>query len=154
MQACIQSAVADAVAQEMARQKAAALSPAEQEKAQLDEREAALLAREQALVEREMRSFAREQLSRRKLPEALLDALCCQNEECCMESLNRVEQAFRTAVQEGVVEAVDGTLVPVQADSVCLHGDNPHAVAFAQKLRQALSAAGVAVVDLKEVLDR
>lgn len=57
-------------------------------------------------------------------------------------------------VQEGVVEAVDGTLVPVQADSVCLHGDNPHAVAFAQKLRQALSAAGVAVVDLKEVLDR
>ena len=108
MQACIQSAVADAVAQEMARQKAAALSPAEQEKAQLDEREAALLAREQALVEREMRSFAREQLARRKLPEALLDALCCQNEECCMESLNRVEQAFRTAVQEGVVERMRG----------------------------------------------
>ncbi len=104
MQACIRQAVA----QEMARQKVAALSPAEQEKMQQDEREAALLAREQALTEREMRSFAREQLALRKLPEALLDALCCLNEERCLESLNRVEQAFRTAVQEGVVERMRG----------------------------------------------
>lgn len=57
-------------------------------------------------------------------------------------------------VTEGVVEAVDGTVVPVQADSVCLHGDNPHAVAFAEKLRAALSLNGVEVADLRTVLGR
>ena len=57
-------------------------------------------------------------------------------------------------VKDGVVEAVDGTLVPVQADSVCLHGDNPHAVAFAARLRRELEAAGVQVADLKTVLGR
>ncbi|MBE5784770.1 MAG: LamB/YcsF family protein [Clostridiales bacterium] len=57
-------------------------------------------------------------------------------------------------VKEGVVVAADGTVVPVQADSVCLHGDNPHAVAFAEKLRHALAQEGVAVTDLRTVLER
>ncbi|HMN56709.1 MAG TPA: 5-oxoprolinase subunit PxpA, partial [Ottowia sp.] len=32
-------------------------------------------------------------------------------------------------VREGVVEAVDGSLAPVRADSICVHGDSPGAVA-------------------------
>ncbi len=53
-------------------------------------------------------------------------------------------------VKEGVVEAVDGTLVPVKADTVCIHGDNPHAVAFAAKLRAALEREGVEIANLAE----
>ncbi|QAY69596.1 LamB/YcsF family protein [Xylanimonas protaetiae] len=46
-------------------------------------------------------------------------------------------------VTEGVVEAVDGTLVAVAADSICVHGDSPGAVTTARALRAALREAGV-----------
>ena len=48
-------------------------------------------------------------------------------------------------VQHGVVEAVDGSLVPVQADSICVHGDSPDAVEMARQVRHALGEAGVAL---------
>jgi len=48
-------------------------------------------------------------------------------------------------LREGVVSATDGTPVAVAADTICLHGDGPHAVAFARRLRQELAEAGVMV---------
>ena len=55
-----------------------------------------------------------------------------------------IERTVR-AVTAGSVRAIDGTEVPVRADTVCVHGDNPHALAFARALRSALEARGVAV---------
>lgn len=55
-----------------------------------------------------------------------------------------VAQVLRM-VREGTVRATDGTEVAVRADTICLHGDGVHAVAFARRLRQELEAAGVAV---------
>jgi UPF0271 protein len=49
-------------------------------------------------------------------------------------------------VTEGVVTTVDGSDVPVRAESVCLHGDSPGAVAMARAVRAALDGAGVPVV--------
>jgi UPF0271 protein plu4304 len=46
-------------------------------------------------------------------------------------------------VQHGVVEAIDGTLTPIQADSICVHGDSPGAVDMARQVRQTLLEAGV-----------
>lgn len=43
------------------------------------------------------------------------------------------------------VTTLEGTRLPVTADSICIHGDGPHAVDFARVVRQALDAAGVAV---------
>jgi UPF0271 protein len=48
-------------------------------------------------------------------------------------------------VRDGFVRATDGTEVPITAETICLHGDGPHAVTFAQRLRTELSAAGIAV---------
>lgn len=48
-------------------------------------------------------------------------------------------------VTEGVVTAVDGTDVAVGAESVCLHGDTPGAVAMAARVRATLHEAGVRV---------
>ena len=50
-----------------------------------------------------------------------------------------------TRLREGKVRAVDGTEVEIRADTVCLHGDGEHAVAFARRLRDELKAAGVEV---------
>jgi 5-oxoprolinase (ATP-hydrolysing) subunit A len=46
-------------------------------------------------------------------------------------------------VSEGVVQAVTGEIVPLQAETICLHGDGPHAIAFARAIYQALNQAGV-----------
>ncbi|KAG1249640.1 hypothetical protein G6F68_013221 [Rhizopus microsporus] len=37
-------------------------------------------------------------------------------------------------VEEGVVEAIDGSLTRVQADSICVHGDSPGAVDMAREV--------------------
>lgn len=46
---------------------------------------------------------------------------------------------------QGTVQADDGRTVTLQADSVCVHGDGPKALAFVQKISAALLAAGTAV---------
>lgn len=48
-------------------------------------------------------------------------------------------------VRDGLVEAVDGTDVEVAADSICVHGDSPGAVATARAVRAALTDEGVTV---------
>jgi UPF0271 protein len=55
-----------------------------------------------------------------------------------------VAQVLRM-VREGRVRAMDGTDVPIRADTVCVHGDGPHAVVFARRLQMELATAGVAV---------
>ena len=47
--------------------------------------------------------------------------------------------------EQGTVQANDGSTVALRADSVCVHGDDPKALAFVQKISAALPAAGVAV---------
>ena len=46
-------------------------------------------------------------------------------------------------VTEGKVTANDGTDIAIQADSVCVHGDGPKALAFVEKIGAAMQAAGV-----------
>jgi len=55
-----------------------------------------------------------------------------------------IARAVRMA-REGRVTAVDGTDVAVRADTICIHGDGPHAVPFARGLRAALEREGVTV---------
>ena len=59
-----------------------------------------------------------------------------------------VAQVLRM-VREGLVRATDGRDVPITVDTICIHGDGPHAVGFARRLRAELAAAGVAVQALK-----
>lgn len=44
------------------------------------------------------------------------------------------------------VEAVDGSVVTLNADSVCVHGDSPSAVAMARAVRANLEAEGIEVL--------
>jgi UPF0271 protein len=47
--------------------------------------------------------------------------------------------------RDGVVAASDGTRIRLAADTLCLHGDTPNAVAHARAVREALEGAGVKV---------
>ena len=46
-------------------------------------------------------------------------------------------------VSSGTVTAVDGSVISLEVESVCVHGDSPGAVAIAGKVRDGLAAAGV-----------
>jgi UPF0271 protein len=54
------------------------------------------------------------------------------------------EQAVRLA-RDGFVRAYDGREVRVEADTLCVHGDSPGAVAMARLIRERLGLAGIAV---------
>ncbi|NHW46578.1 LamB/YcsF family protein [Paenarthrobacter sp. MSM-2-10-13] len=55
-----------------------------------------------------------------------------------------VAQAVRLATRKEVL-AIDGTVVPVQADSLCIHGDTPGAVNMAAAVREGLEKAGAEI---------
>lgn len=74
------------------------------------------------------------------VPRGLPGALITDLNQCA-------ERAVGIAVR-GEVTAIDGTLVPVPADSVCIHSDSPGAVEIASAVRKALEDAGVAVEPL------
>lgn len=76
----------------------------------------------------------------RKLPGAVI------------EDEEEVIKRARRMVLEGEVETVTGKVIPIQADSICVHGDNPQAVLFVKKIRQALEAEGVEIKPFGEFL--
>jgi UPF0271 protein len=55
-----------------------------------------------------------------------------------------IRQVLRM-VTEGTVGTVQGNDVSVRADTLCIHGDQPGAVVFAQAIRRALADRGIAV---------
>jgi 5-oxoprolinase (ATP-hydrolysing) subunit A len=55
-----------------------------------------------------------------------------------------VSQTLRMVV-DGEVVAVGGTRVPLQVETVCVHGDTPGAVRLAAAVREALDREGVSV---------
>ena len=70
-------------------------------------------------------------LTPRSLPNALIrDQLQC---------LRQVWQIL----ESGTVTATDGTVVPMKAGTICIHGDGLHAVEFANAIRQSLTEKGV-----------
>lgn len=60
------------------------------------------------------------------------------------------EQTLRI-VAEGRVVARGGKVLPLEVDTICLHGDEPNAVAVAQAVTARLKGAGVEIVPLPEM---
>lgn len=54
------------------------------------------------------------------------------------------EHVLRMAT-ESAVRAVDGSILKIRAESICVHGDSPGAVAMAAAVKSALSGAGVSL---------
>ena len=54
------------------------------------------------------------------------------------------ERMLRLA-HEGTVTAIDGSVVRIRADSICVHGDSPGAVEMARRVREQLVQAGVTI---------
>ncbi len=48
-------------------------------------------------------------------------------------------------VQDSVVESIDGILIPIKADTICIHGDNPQAIELAKTIYDYLLGNGVLI---------
>lgn len=71
------------------------------------------------------------------VPRSRPGALIEEEEEALAQALS--------LVREHRVRAVDGRLVPVNAQTLCLHGDGAHALEFARRIRERLTAEGIAI---------
>jgi UPF0271 protein len=72
-------------------------------------------------------------LTSRKQPNALIT-----------DRQQAVSQVLRM-VKEGKVSAMSGEEVTIKADTICIHGDGPHAVEFARTIHAALSLERIAM---------
>ncbi len=50
-----------------------------------------------------------------------------------------------TLAREGALQAVDGSMVRIEAESICVHGDSPGAVSIARSLRERFEKEGIAI---------
>ncbi len=71
------------------------------------------------------------QLTSRKLPGAVI------------HDADLAAKRVLQMVEEGAIRSVSGKKLPMKFDTICVHGDNPAAVAMAQKVRGELERAGV-----------
>jgi UPF0271 protein len=62
-----------------------------------------------------------------------------------------VERSLRMAI-EGTAVAATGEIIPMKADTICLHGDTPGAVALAAELKARFGEAGVQLVPLDQLV--
>ncbi|MDN5844302.1 MAG: LamB/YcsF family protein [Alcaligenaceae bacterium] len=56
-------------------------------------------------------------------------------------------------IDTGHIQAVDGSRVALDVDSICVHGDSPGAVAMAHALRERLLTAGVPLQPFADALE-
>ena len=59
------------------------------------------------------------------------------------------QRALRMA-KEGVVIAVDGTSIPLEAQTLCVHGDTPTALKLVGKIRETLEANNIKLLPMGE----
>lgn len=66
------------------------------------------------------------------------------------EALTRIKRM----VLEGKVTAIDGTDIPIKADSICVHGDNPEAVSFVKYIKESLELEGIQISRLDNFIEK
>jgi len=58
---------------------------------------------------------------------------------------SRIAERMVQLALHGTLKAIDGSAIRVEAQSICVHGDSPGAVAIAREVRRRLEAEGVSV---------
>jgi len=64
------------------------------------------------------------------------------------EAIERVVKVLKT----GCVTTYSGNELELKIDSICVHGDNAHALEFVRTIRDRLSKEGIEIAPLAKVL--
>lgn len=55
-----------------------------------------------------------------------------------------------TMIKEGKVKAITGKEIAIEPDSICIHGDGAHAIAFAKAIQDSFVKEGIQVLSMKD----
>jgi len=77
------------------------------------------------------------QLTPRNLPGALI-----------ANTAASVQQVLQL-IKQGTVQTITGKMIALAADTVCLHGDGEHAVAFAEAIHDQLVQSGISITHIQ-----
>ncbi len=75
-----------------------------------------------------------------------------QDPQAVVHDPSQVTARVVRMVRDGQVTAVDGTVLDLAFDTICLHGDTPGAVSLAQAIRAELEQAGIRPAPLSIVV--
>ena len=95
-----------------------------------------------------LRTVAEAFADRAYLPDGSL--VSRREEGAVLHDAHAVAERMLRLATDGVVTAIDGSTVRLQADSVCVHGDSPGAVEMARQVRAVLERSGVTVAPFVE----
>lgn len=70
-------------------------------------------------------------------PRTMPDALITDNDKCIRQVLQMI--------RNGMVTTIDGIEIPMKAETICIHGDGAHAVAFAKLIWDELMRNGIEI---------
>ena len=62
-----------------------------------------------------------------------------------IEDAGKVIQQVLQMIKEGTVTAISGKIIPVVAETICLHGDGKYAAEFAKQIHEALVKEGITI---------
>ncbi|OYO02413.1 LamB/YcsF family protein [Enemella evansiae] len=68
-----------------------------------------------------------------------------RTEGAVLHDPRQVAERMVQLVGTGELTAIDGSVIRIEADSLCVHGDSPGAVAMAEQVRNALTGAGIEI---------
>lgn len=69
-----------------------------------------------------------------------------------LKDINQIVKRAVKAIKEGKVESIDGKEIQLNVHTICVHGDTPHAVEIARKLRKSLENEGIAITKLCDLI--
>jgi UPF0271 protein len=55
-----------------------------------------------------------------------------------IENINDSLQQVLQMINEKTVTTISGEIIPIKAETICIHGDGTHAMAFAFQIRKTL----------------
>lgn len=70
-------------------------------------------------------------------------------ENAVIHDKDEAAQQIIDIVQNGKIKTVDGSVIDIEADSICVHGDNEEAVALVKHLRKTLKNSKISIQPLK-----
>ncbi len=66
----------------------------------------------------------------------------------------KIAERMVQLAREGTLEAIDGSSIKIEAQSICVHGDSPGAVAIAQEIRRRFEAEGIKIRSFASILQK
>lgn len=62
-----------------------------------------------------------------------------------LHDAQEIAERMLQLITEGGVESIEGIFTPIKADSICIHGDSPGAIAIATRIRAIFESHGIVI---------